>query len=117
MCWDLLTILIFYDLPSGIVNFFKGIWTDSASGAAAIGLNAGKCKLIDFQRDMPLIEFVYSIDRTALKRVDKIKDLGVIIDSRIEFLTHIQLVHFERLKRVQHNLWPMQECGICRVML
>jgi hypothetical protein len=75
-------------IPSGIVNFFKGIWTDSTSGTTAIGLNAGKCKLIYFHRDMPLIEFVYSIDR-----VDKIKDRGVIIDSRIEFLTHIQLVH------------------------
>jgi hypothetical protein len=41
-------------------------------------LNAGKCKSISFLRNMRPIEFVYSINGTALERVDEIKDLGVI---------------------------------------
>jgi hypothetical protein len=47
-------------------------------------LNAGKCKSISFRRNMRPIEFVYSINRTALERVDEIKDLGVIMDGKIE---------------------------------
>jgi hypothetical protein len=39
-------------------------------------LNAGKCKSVSFRRNMRPIEFVYSIDGTALERVDEIKDLG-----------------------------------------
>jgi hypothetical protein len=38
-------------------------------------LNAGKCKSISFRRNIRPIEFVYSINGTALKRVDEIKDL------------------------------------------
>jgi hypothetical protein len=38
------------------------------------------------------IEFVYSINGTALERVDEIKDLGVIIDSRMSFLPHIEAI-------------------------
>jgi hypothetical protein len=39
--------------------------------------NAGKCKSISFRRNMRPIEFVYSINGTALERVDEIKDLVV----------------------------------------
>jgi hypothetical protein len=55
-------------------------------------LNAGKCKSISFRRNMQPIEFVYSINGTALKRVDEIKDLGVIIDGKMSFLPHIEAI-------------------------
>jgi hypothetical protein len=38
------------------------------------------------------IEFVYSINGTALERVDEIKDLGVIMDGRRSFLPHIEAI-------------------------
>jgi hypothetical protein len=38
------------------------------------------------------IEFVYSINGTALERVDEIKDLGVIMDGRISFLPNIEAI-------------------------
>jgi hypothetical protein len=41
---------------------------------------------------MRLIEFVYSINGTALERVDKINDLGLIMDGRMSFLTHIEAI-------------------------
>jgi hypothetical protein len=55
-------------------------------------LNAGKCKCksISFRRNMRPNEFVYSINGTALERVDEIKDLGVIMDGRMSFLPHIE---------------------------
>jgi hypothetical protein len=38
------------------------------------------------------IEFVYSINGTALEKVDEIKDLGVIMDRKISFLPHIEAI-------------------------
>jgi hypothetical protein len=38
------------------------------------------------------IEFVYSINATALERVDEIKDLGVIMDGRMSFSPHIEAI-------------------------
>jgi hypothetical protein len=55
-------------------------------------LNAGKCKLISFRRNMRPIEFVNSINGTALKRVDEIKDLGVIMDEKMSFLPQIEAI-------------------------
>jgi hypothetical protein len=44
-------------------------------------LNAGKFKSISFRRNMGPIEFVYSINETAV--LDDINDLGVIMDERM----------------------------------
>jgi hypothetical protein len=55
-------------------------------------LNPGKCKPISFHRNMWPIEFVYLINGTALERDDGIKGLGVIMDSRITFLSHIEAI-------------------------
>jgi hypothetical protein len=51
-------------------------------------LNAGRCKSKSFRPNMRPIEFVYSINGTALERVDEIKDLGVIMDGKMSFLPH-----------------------------
>jgi hypothetical protein len=48
-------------------------------------LNAGKCKSISIRPNMRPIEFVYSINGTALERVDVIKDLGVIMEGKTSF--------------------------------
>jgi hypothetical protein len=44
-------------------------------------LYADNYKSISFRRSMWPIEFVYSINGTALERVDEIKDLGVIMEE------------------------------------
>jgi hypothetical protein len=54
-------------------------------------LHAGKCKLISLHRIRPIV-FVYSIDGTALERVDEIKELGVIINGGMFFLPHIEAI-------------------------
>jgi hypothetical protein len=41
---------------------------------------------------MRLIVFVYSINETALKRVDDFKDFGVIMDERMSFLPHVEAI-------------------------
>jgi hypothetical protein len=55
-------------------------------------LVAGKCKSISFRRNIRLIEFVYSTNGTALERVDNIKDLGVIMDGKMSYLPHIEVI-------------------------
>jgi hypothetical protein len=47
------------------------------------------------------IEFVYSINGTALERVDEIKNLGVIMDGRMSFLpqiigNYLQIIEYAR---------------------
>jgi hypothetical protein len=56
-------------------------------------LNAGKCKSISFRRNMRPIEFVYSINGTALERVDEIKDLRVSDYGRkdVVFAEYLQI--------------------------
>lgn len=54
-------------------------------------LNAGKCKIISFRRSRPLISFEYTIDGDEIERVESIKDLGVIMDSKLKFNEHISL--------------------------
>jgi hypothetical protein len=41
---------------------------------------------------MRSIEFVYSINGSALERVDKINDLGLIMDGTMSFLPHIEAI-------------------------
>jgi hypothetical protein len=55
-------------------------------------LNAGKCKLISFRRNMRPIECVYSINGTTLEKVNEIKYLRVIMDGRMSFLLHIETI-------------------------
>jgi hypothetical protein len=54
--------------------------------------NADIWKSISFRLNMRPIEFVYLIDVKALERVDEIKDLGVIMDSRMIFSPHIKAI-------------------------
>jgi hypothetical protein len=90
-------------------------------------LNAGKCKFISFSRRSKPVLFQYAIGDSDLKRFDVINDFGVLIDSRMTFVNHVesivsisarilglhgyascvwspyQEVHSARIERIQHN--------------
>jgi hypothetical protein len=55
-------------------------------------LNISNCKIVYFCRNTQPIDFLYTIDGNALKRVNDIKDLGVVLDKRLTFLPHIESV-------------------------
>jgi hypothetical protein len=55
-------------------------------------LNAKKCKTISFTRGKHPIEFYYHIGGHQLERVYGHKDLGVVLDSRMTFLNHIESI-------------------------
>jgi hypothetical protein len=55
-------------------------------------LNAEKCEAISFLRNVGAVQFDYRISGSALGRVEEIKDLGVLLDSRMTYLCHIEAV-------------------------
>jgi hypothetical protein len=79
-------------------------------------LNAGKCKSISFRRNMRPIEFVYSINGTALERVDEIKDLGVIMDGKMSFLPHIEAI-ISKSSRMLGFLSVFQGIFVIRILI
>ncbi|XP_062713912.1 uncharacterized protein LOC134290736 [Aedes albopictus] len=52
-------------------------------------LNAIKCKLISFSKSQTLLTFDYRANGIVLERVNSIKDLGVIMDSKLSFNDHV----------------------------
>lgn len=54
-------------------------------------MNANKCKVISFNRRRSTVRFEYSLDSNPLERVSSIKDLGVILDSKLRFDQHVAI--------------------------
>lgn len=52
-------------------------------------LNYSKCKFISFSRRQSRIEFEYSINSETMERVQAIRDLGVVVDSKLRFNEHV----------------------------
>lgn len=55
-----------------------------------LNLNIKKCSVISFTRSPCKINFDYYICKTLLTRVESVKDLGVIFDSKLSFNEHVQ---------------------------
>ena len=51
-------------------------------------LNSKKCQVISFTRKVQEIKFDYSIGTEKMNRVKEINDLGVILDSKLNFKAH-----------------------------
>ncbi|CAG9136268.1 unnamed protein product [Plutella xylostella] len=62
-------------------------------------LNAGKCFHIKYTRKREPILTSYHIDGTVLQEVDQIRDLGVLIDSKLCFTAHIDKIAVEDVNR------------------
>lgn len=52
-------------------------------------LTLSKCAVMVFFRNRERIQFPYLLDNQPLQQVDQIKDLGIIIDRKITFSSHI----------------------------
>lgn len=55
-------------------------------------LNIDKCKTITFTRRQTYVTHDYAIGNNIIERVFSIRDLGVIIDSKLKFTEHISTV-------------------------
>lgn len=52
-------------------------------------LNIRKCNVISFCRSRSKIGFDYRMSTTSIARVDAVRDLGVLLDSKLNFAQHI----------------------------
>jgi Reverse transcriptase (RNA-dependent DNA polymerase)/Endonuclease-reverse transcriptase len=58
----------------------------------SLPLNVGKCKTITFSRTRYPVEFSYMLAGTVLDRVSSINDLGVIMDEKMNFSEHVDVM-------------------------
>lgn len=62
-------------------------------------VNIGKCSLISFTRNANVFKYDYTVDNQKLKRVNEVKDLGIIIDSKLTFNQHVNYI-FRRCNKL-----------------
>ena len=55
-------------------------------------LNPAKCSAISFSRKKQTLFYVYRINNDVVSRVNRIKDLGVLLDSKLAFTDNRQSV-------------------------
>jgi hypothetical protein len=73
----------FLSVDSRTVWKFSRNWTNFRSG---------KCKTIAFARSRHPVKFSYMLDGTVLDRVCSINDLGVIMDEKMTFSEHLDVM-------------------------
>lgn len=66
--------------------------------ANSLFLNLEKCISITFSKNIDLVNFNYNIDSKILKKVEQIKDLGVLLDSKWSFRFHFDKIVAEANK-------------------
>ena len=55
-------------------------------------LNIGKCKSISFARKKTKINYTYNLDGKNLEKVSKISDLGILLDEKLTFKYHCDMI-------------------------
>jgi hypothetical protein len=61
-------------------------------------LNVQKTKIISLTRKTNSIRFNYYVSGVSILGTDCIKDLGVMLDSKLYFHSHVYYVHSQRLR-------------------
>lgn len=57
-----------------------------------MSLNVSKCSVISFGRKKSILHFDYALEGVRLKRESTVKDLGVLLDSKLTFKDHVAYV-------------------------
>ncbi|WP_255576948.1 hypothetical protein, partial [Enterobacter cloacae complex sp. 2DZ2F20B] len=73
-----------YSLQNDLNNFI--IWCHNNKQ----NINVAKCKVITFSRSPDTTQYKYELNDTEIDRVFQIKDLGVVVDSKLSFIPHFQ---------------------------
>lgn len=61
-------------------------------GENFMDLNVDKCSVMTFARKKDIITYRYNINGTPLRRVTEVMDLGVLLDPKLSFQSHIQMI-------------------------
>lgn len=59
------------------------------STANGLSFNSNKCKVMTFTRSRSPVEYEYCLNHMALEKVSKFRDLGLILDAKLDFHDHI----------------------------
>ena len=87
-------------------------------------LNDSKCCVISFRRRGQLIDHDYEIKGSIVRRVEEIMDLGVLLDKKLEFDSHIEMIcckaycmlaYIKRKAKEFDNMWVTQALYITLV--
>lgn len=65
-----------------------------------LSLNVKKCLYVAFSNKRVPLHFDYKINSDSIDRVNEVKDLGVIFDSKLSFRSHVQSI----VKKAYRNL-------------
>ena len=57
-----------------------------------LNLNIGKCQIISFSTKFRIVEFTYRLGMETVKRVNIVKDLGVFLNSKLNFNVHVNFI-------------------------
>lgn len=72
-----------------------------------ININISKCQCISFTRCKKPINYMYSFDNKIIERVDAVRDLGVMLDSKLLFSQHVDSI----VNKASRNLgFVMRTC-------
>lgn len=80
-------------------------------------LNSSKCKIITFSRKKSPILHPYFISRSPLLRVNLINDLGVIFDSELRFIEHINYISAKAFKMagfIMRRCWEFSNTEVLK---
>jgi ribonucleases P/MRP protein subunit RPP40 len=70
-------------------------------------LNVRKCKVITFSRAKVQVTYEYSLNGQNLERVSVIRDLGVLMDSKLTFSEHVDVT----VSNARQMLWFIMRVG------
>jgi hypothetical protein len=65
-----------------------------------MSLNLSKCKTISFTRSTTVHNFDYRLSGSTLDRVETITDLGVVLDTKLTFSSHVDAIVNKASKRL-----------------
>ena len=65
---------------------------NSDSDAVSLQAEAAVCKVYSFSRKKHIIVHTYNINGKALSRCDSFRDLGVVFDGRMSFISHVDYI-------------------------
>lgn len=62
---------------------------ESFCNDSSLILNLDKCSVITFSRKVHPVNYNYALNNSEIRRVNEIRDLGVLMDSKLSFVPHI----------------------------
>lgn len=93
-----------------------------------LSLNIKKCSVITYTRKKDFIKYDYTLNNELLQRVDSIKDLGILLDTKLNFnlhydaifaKAHAMLGFIKRRASEFNNIWVTKTlyCSLVRSIL